>query len=150
MSILEDEFQKLREDLIIKYDELGMRASGEWANTATVEATSTRGIIFAKDYTEQLVNGRAPGNFPPISMIEKWIYDKRIPLVDITISSLAFLIARKIARVGTEHYINRPTDLVSAVITPARIQSIIDKVSEFHIDSFLSDITGVIKELEAA
>lgn len=149
MIVLQEEMELLRDDLIIKYDELGMRASSEWANTAKVEASQTKGIIYAQYYTEQLVNGREPGKFPPISMIEKWILDKEIPLVNITISSLAFLIARKIAREGTEYFKQGGTDLISAVITPERIQSIIDKVSEFQINSFISDITGVFKELSA-
>lgn len=146
-EILQLEFELIKQDLIDKHNQLGMRASGDWANSLHVEAKGLTATIFGNSYTEQLVNGRGPGKFPPISAITQWISDKNIPLVDITISSLAFLIARKIAREGTQYFKKGGTDLISSVITPQRIQRIIDSVSEFHINSFVSDITNVFKEV---
>ena len=104
--------------------------------------------IFGNAYTEQLVNGREPGKFPPISVITKWINDKNIsPTDNISVSSLAFLIARKIAQEGTKYFKDGGTDLIESVITPSRIQRIVDNVSEFHISSFVSDITNVFKQV---
>lgn len=148
-EILKTEFEALREELKEKHLQLGMKASGQWIESLDNKSQRLSGQLWGEPYTEQLVNGRAPGKFPPIAMIEKWIYDKGITPDGIKISSLAFLIARKIANEGTEYFKQGGTDLVDAVITPKRIQEIIDKVSEFHINSFLSEVTGVFKQMAA-
>ncbi len=148
-EILSKEFDSLKQELIAKHKELGMKASGQWIESLENRSERLSGQLWGEPYTEQLVNGRGPGKFPPIKMIEKWIYDKGITPDGIKISSLAFLIARKIAKEGTEYFKQGGTDLVEAVITPQRIQDIIDKVTEFQINSFLSDITGVIKKMAA-
>lgn len=150
-EILNSELEKIKQDLIDKHIELGMKASGNWVNSLNVQTVGLSGIIYGEKYTEQLVNGRPNGKFPPISAIKQWIIDKNItPFDKISISSLAFLIARKIAKEGTKYFKQGGTDLVSSVITPERVQMIIDKVSDFHINSFLSDVTGVFNELKVA
>ena len=86
-----------------KHDQLKMRASGEWADSWSVETTKSDAKSVARlvgeKYTEQLVFGRRPGKFPPVKAIEQWIIDKGIQPMDdnLKVSSLAFLIARKIA-----------------------------------------------------
>lgn len=149
-QILHSEFEKLKAELIAKHNELGMKASGKWIESLENRSKRLSGVLMGEPYTEQLVNGRKPGKFPPVAMIRQWIEDKGITPQDITVSSLAFLIARKIAKEGTQYYKQGGTDLVEAVITPARIQSIIDKVSEFHINNFTSEVYGMFKQLEAA
>jgi len=54
------------------------------------------------DYMPYPLTGRNAGKFPPIQAIEDWIIAKGIPLQDISLSSLAFLIARKISSFGTD------------------------------------------------
>lgn len=151
-EILKRELEAIREELIQKHIQLKMKASGDWIDSVEVQVEGLSGRVRANAYTEQLVNGRQPGKFPPIKMIEAWIYHKGINTLErnMTISSLAFLIARKIAREGTEYFKQGGTDLVDAVITPERIQSIIDKVSEFHVNRVVSEVTGFFEELKAA
>lgn len=141
--------EAIKSDLIIKHRELGMPASGKWIESVEADTKRLSGKILAEHYTEQLVDGRAPGRFPPVKAIEQWIVDKRIPFDGIKISSLAFLIARKIANEGTKYFQQGGTDLVEAVITPQRIQNIIDKVSDFHINQFTSDIRSVFEKMAA-
>ncbi|WP_417867966.1 hypothetical protein [Xanthomarina gelatinilytica] len=150
-EILAEEMEAIKIDLIAKHRELGMPASGKWIESVEANTNRLSGVILAEHYTEQLVNGRAPGRFPPIDRIEQWIKDKGIQPIDanLKISSLAFLIARKIAREGTRYFQEGGTDLVEAVITPARIQRIINRVTEFQINSFTSDITGMFQKLAA-
>ena len=148
---LQEEFDSLKVDLIAKHNELGMKASGNWRDSLNVEAKGLTAAIYGENYTEQLVEGRAPGKFPPIAAITQWIEDKGItPFDSISISSLAFLIARKIAKSGTQYYQDGGTELVSAVITPQRIQQIIDNVSEFSINNFYSQITKVLEDIKIA
>lgn len=146
-NILKQEFDSLKNDLIAKHESLGMKASGNWIESLENRSKGLSGQLWGEAYTEQLVNGRKPGKFPPIKMIEKWIYDKGITPDGISYSSLAFLIARKIAKEGTKYFKQGGTDLIEAVITPQRIQSILDKVSEFQISSFTSEVRGVLKQM---
>lgn len=150
-QILDKEMNLIRKDLIDKHLQLGMKASGNWIDSLSVETRGLKSILWGAPYTEQLVNGRPPGKFPPIKAIKQWIEDKNItPFDTISISSLAFLIARKIAKEGTEYFKEGGTDLVSSVITPQRIQRIIDNVTEFHISSFFSEVTGVLESIKAS
>jgi len=151
-NILQEEFEKLAKELIAKHDELGMRASGSWAKSLELEINKGKGkaVLLGNDYTEQLQQGRRPGKYPNIKSIEEWIINKPIALEEgMKVSTLAFLIARKIAKEGTKYFQQGGTDLVDAVVTPQRIQKIIDQVSEFQISEFVSDITNVFKEIAA-
>lgn len=147
-DILFKEFQEIAIDMAEKHIQLGMKASGEWLDSLEVEATETSVKLKANHYTRQLVSGRAGGSFPPIDAIKKWINDKNIIANiqgNITVSSLAFLIARKIAREGTEYFKQGGTDLVDAIVTPERIQSIIDKVGVSLTNSFASVLVNELK-----
>ncbi len=151
-DILKVEFEAIRKELVKRHDELGMRASGKWANSLEVEISKTDGKSIAKlygeKYTEQLVFGRKSGKFPPIKAIEQWIIDKGIQPIesDLKISTLAFLIARKIAREGTKYYQQGGTDLVASVVTPERIQSIINQVREINVVTLTR---GLVEQLKA-
>lgn len=143
--------EAIKTELVAKYDELGMRASGEWEQSLEVKVSGLSGIITGSHYTEQLVNGREPGKFPPIKAIRQWILEKPIHFVGkIKLSSLAFLIARKIANDGTKYYQQGGTDLIESVITPERIQQIIDDVSFFQVNEFTSEVTGFLEQLKTA
>lgn len=149
-QILQKEFESLKQDLIAKHIELGMPASGRWERELSIEVNRLKAVIYGEHYTEQLVNGRKPGKFSPVNAIRQWILDKNIPFLGkISLSSLSFLIARKIAKEGTQYFKEGGTDLIDSVITPERIERILDSVSDFYINSFTSDITGFLKKLAA-
>ncbi|UAB85694.1 hypothetical protein INR75_06680 [Zunongwangia sp. SCSIO 43204] len=142
--------ESIREDLIKKHIELGMRASGQWVESLENRTKGLSGQIWGEPYTEQLVNGRKPGNFPPIERMRQWVINKKLETTNKKrISMLAFLIARKIAKEGTEYFKQGGTDLIEAVITPSRIQMIMDKVAQFHINSYTSMVSGVFQSLAA-
>lgn len=151
-NILKEHLEDIKKDLVKKYDELGMRASGQWEQSLELNVTGLKGVISGQPYTEQLVNGRPPGKFPPIAAIRQWILDKGINYLgkESNLNSLAFLIARKIAKEGTKYFKQGGTDLVSSVITPERIQLILDDVSYFHVNYMVSEITGLFENLKAA
>ena len=150
-QIFAQEFELLRVDFVKKYDELGMRSSGKWANSTEVESGEFFGRVLGEPYTEQLVDGRKPGKFPPIQAIEQWIIDKGIVANiegNITVSSLAFLIARKIAREGTKYFQQGGTDLVDAVFTPKRVQEILNRLGESLTMEFTTEIIGQFKTVK--
>lgn len=130
-QILNIEFEKLRVELIAAYDKKGMRASGKFAEGLEVETDNNTAILTGDQHAEQLQYGRKKGKFPPIEAIKQWIHDKGIVNKikgDISVSSLAFLIARKISKQGWKRQGYGGVNLIDEVITIKRIQNIIDKV----------------------
>ena len=146
-EILKKEFELIVVDLKQKHIELGMLASGQWINTLAIETTPTNGKILGQDYTDYLVSGRPPSSkMPPISAIKKWIEDKRIIPEDGNVTSLAWAIAKKIQREGTEYHKQGGTDLLDAVITPERIQSIIERIGTRQTLRLVDVIENKFKE----
>ena len=80
-----------------------MRASGRFAESLDIVIGDTFAELYGDEYAEQLEYGRSSGAFPPLQDIERWILEKGVfssILQEIKLSSLAFLIARKIAQQG--------------------------------------------------
>lgn len=151
-QILSAEFEALKNELIARYDELGMRASGRWAESLSVAVAGNSAAILQESYGEQLENGRKPGTPPPSEAIEQWIKDKGIAArleKGMTVSSLAFLIGRKIGREGWNRHNHGGTQLISSVVTPERIQQIIDKIGESQITEFTAKIYDYLNTLQA-
>lgn len=77
----------------------------------TESATEISGKIYAAHYFRYLVLGRGPGKMPPREKIEVWV-DKNPDVLaffktifkNITSKGLAYIIARKIGREGTQIY----------------------------------------------
>lgn len=149
-DILSKEFEALKKDLILAYDSKGMRASGKFAESLEVRVKGLNAQLWGEDYAQQLETGRQAGRFPPIDAIKKWIVDKGIAnriQGEITVSALAFLIARKIARTGWKREQFGGVELISEVITDERIQKIINEVGAEQTLVFTSDIERLIKEM---
>jgi len=153
IEILNIEFEAIRKDLITKHEQLGMKASGKWADSLEVKIVGDNdksvSQIIGEKYTEQLTFGRKPGKFPPIKAIEQWIKDKGIYHISmkIGISSLAFLIARKIAKEGTKYFKQGGTDLIESIITAERIQKIISQVKEINVTTFTNGLIEQLKQV---
>ena len=130
-EILNKEFELLKNDLIQQYDASGMRSSGKFADGLEVEAGVNTVKLTGDKYAEQLEYGRKSGKRPPIDAIKQWIVDKGIVnniKGNISVSSLAFLIARKIGKQGWNRSQHGGVELISKVVTDIRMQSIINKV----------------------
>lgn len=151
MNKLSKEFELLKEDLIKAYDAKGMRASGKFADSleVIVKENGLNAQLWGEDYAQQLETGRKAGKFPPINAIEQWIQDKGIAnriQGEISISSLAFLIARKIANSGWKREQYGGVELISQVITDERIQRIINEVGEEQAIIYSSQIIKFIQD----
>jgi hypothetical protein len=154
IDILTKEFEALKADLIAKHDELGMRASGNWADSLEVVVSENKAQLFGAKYSEQLEFGRKPGGSTGTGTsfseaIEQWIRDKGIANRiegEISVSSLAFLIVRKIMREGWKREEHGGVELISQVVTPERIQSILDKISDIYVVDFTNDLIELLKQ----
>lgn len=149
-QILSSEFEALKKDLITAYDAKGMRASGKFAESLEVKVKGLNAQLWGEDYAQQLETGRKAGRFPPIDAIKQWIQDKGIAARiqgEITVSALAFLIARKIAQQGWKRENYGGVELISEVITDERIQKIINEVGAAQALVFTTEIEMLIKEM---
>jgi hypothetical protein len=145
-ELILSEFELIKQELIQKYNEKGMRASGNFESLLEI-ITKENGVeLWGAGYTEQLESGRSSGKFPPVDAIKQWILDKGVNFENITLSSLAFLIARKISREGWNRQGYGGVELVSEVITPQRIQSIIDKVGTLEVNKFIELVRVEFKQ----
>ena len=157
--ILSEQFELLKDDLIALYNEKKMRASGKWADSLEVIAGEDTVKLMGEDYTQQLETGRrATGGgsgsawATPLEDIKQWILDKGVftaALESISLSSLAFLILRKIHTQGWKREAHGGVELISTVVTDERIQKIINEVGNAQIIQVSSEIIRLIKELEA-
>jgi hypothetical protein len=147
-DILQREFDLLKQEMITLYDQKGMRASGKFADELEVEVNNDGAKLIGAKYAEQLQYGRLPGKQPPSHVIEEWIVDKGIANQiegDISISSLAFLIARKIGREGWKRENYGGVNLVEEVFTPARIDKILKEVGDGYVVEFVGQVIEDLK-----
>lgn len=149
-DILQIEFDKLKVDIGAEYERLGMRASGDFKDSLGVRATDKRGQLLGNSYAEQLEEGRKSGKFPPVEAIRKWIVDKGIVSNikgNISVSSLAFLIGRKISKQGWKREGFGGVNLISNVLTPLRIQEIINNIGVSEAQKIVIKIEDQFKIL---
>lgn len=149
-QIIKEWLEELRVDLIAKYNELGLKASGNYEKELKAENTDKKAVMIAPRYAEMMEIGRRPGTAPPRSAIEKWIDDKGLKY-DIPKSSLAFLIQRKIKRDG----IKVPNKynaggVISSVITEDRINALINKLTFVQVGKITNEIYKMFDSLKAA
>lgn len=104
LSVVADELDALRECIIANHEAAGQVASGRTRDSIRVERTEDGGILWGRQAFGVLETGRKPGRVPKgfYHIIRQWVDDKgiRVPNPD----SFSYLVARKIAREGTEMY----------------------------------------------
>ena len=91
------------------------------------EVTPTEGKLYAAHYFRYLVHGRGPGKQPPPDKMLKFVQDNPHILREakqrfkyITEKGLAYLIGRKIGRLGTDIHLGKKPgiDLEGAILSP--------------------------------
>jgi hypothetical protein len=120
----------------------GIIASGKSAGSLSASSSPTGGDISGASYIYFQIYGRGPGGFPPLQSILEWIESKGIEPVDISKKSLAFLIARKIARLGTNIFSGKSPALALSTIVQegaaSAAQAIANVTREEILDMFRS------------
>lgn len=114
--------------LIPKFVSLGMNATGQWINSLEARSVNGNGEIWGMDYTYWLANGRKPGTAPPTSALIPWVTAK-FGIGGNEARGIAFAIAQKIKKEGTEYY-PEGTDLLTVLQSPEVINYIYSQFQE--------------------
>ena len=146
--IIEDALVKAIEALKAKHRELGMRATGEWEDSLEAQADHNRGRIIGMHYTEQLVQGRAPGRIPPVDPLERWVQAK-LGKSGKEARSIAFAVARKIGQGGTTWYQQGGSDLVEVLEDPQVSGTFYDEIAQYLRVQVSGLLLREFKELES-
>ncbi|TDO68835.1 hypothetical protein EV143_11819 [Flavobacterium chryseum] len=145
--------EALRVKLIAKYDELGLRASGDYADALEPEVTPTKMIMWGAFHSEFMERGRSSGKFPPINVIEEWIETKKNlpPIFREKKKQMAFLIARKIANEGiqvpNEHNKGKVVSAVVDDFLANDINEMLDELGEVYQKRIEIDVLEIFKEV---
>lgn len=142
--ILIEEMEAIRVDILAVYNASGKRTSGEFEQGLELKYEPNKASLFGYEY----LAGRRAGKMPPIESIEKWLNQKGIKPIEsaMKISTLAYLIARKIAGEGTKK--ESQLLIYKQVITPERIQDIMTKITQINIQLFVWELNEVLSTLE--
>jgi hypothetical protein len=92
-------------------------------------------------YLEFLDTGRGPGKYPPISPLIKWAQSK-FGVDVIEAKSIAFAVAKKIADLGTEIYLNhgQGIELEKKIVTlKENLNQVIKESAKFEIKQKLNE-----------
>lgn len=121
--------QKVLEDLaprmLDEYKKLGN------TENVTVTVGDLEVSLHLPSYWYYIEHGRGPGKFPPIEAIQNWMTAKHIvPREDRTVPQVSYLIARKIAREGTQgkHAAEGTIDFVKNTFLPQLYSAIVQDV----------------------
>ncbi|WP_291584062.1 hypothetical protein [Bacteroides sp.] len=132
--IIQEELDSLRLRIIDNHIRAGQKASGNTIESLYVSVDDNHGILFGRKAFGVLETGRGPGKVPKgfYQIIQQWIKDKGIQVENT--KSFAYLVARKIAREGTElHRTGGRDDIYSPEIEKA-IQNIMNRVFGIFAD----------------
>lgn len=140
-DILQIETDKLFKDIEEAYETSGKKTSGEFPEGLNSKVSENRIELFGYAY----LAGRPKGQMPPVEAIEKWVIQKGIASAGIQASGIAWAIAKKIAKEGTNDSSSFP--IYEHVLTPQRMDAIIKKVSEFHAQRFVQEVTVRIQAI---
>lgn len=148
--IIKSEIDSLVADLIDAYEKSGKKVSGAWGEGLEAIYSPNKAQLYGYEYLagrKETKKGHEEGTPYLVESILKWIKARGITPREenMTTTSLAWAIATKIHQEGTNktYHLN----IYEQVITPQRIQSIIDKVSQFNVGMFVNDITVEFNKL---
>lgn len=106
MELVASELEALKQRIIENHRNAGQVASGRTIASLKVEMTEDGGVLWGRSAFGTLETGRKPGKVPAgfWKIIRQWMDDKGIQVEKP--DSFAYLVARKIAREGTQLFRN--------------------------------------------
>lgn len=126
MELVASELEALKQRIIENHRNAGQVASGRTIASLKVEMTEDGGVLWGRSPFGTLETGRKPGKVPAgfWKIIRQWMDDKGIQVEKP--DSFAYLVARKIAREGTQLFRNGGR---SDIYSP-EVKDTVDRVSD--------------------
>ena len=149
-EIIQEEIQAILDDIIQVYEQSGRKASGQFEDGLEAiyqpSKATIRGFVYLAGRGKTKKAGKA-GEPTVQQQILKWLKVKGIRAInnDISLKSLAYLIARKIHKEGTKR--SEWLKIYEQVITPERIDSIIRRISELNVNRIITQINAELEVL---
>lgn len=149
-EVIKEEIDAILSDILTVYEQSGRKASGQFAEGleavySPFKAT-IKGFVYLAGRGKTKKKGKS-GEPTVQQQILKWLKVRGIRPIEegMKLKSLAFLIARKIHEKGT----NRSDwlKIYEEVITPERINSIIDRISELNVNRIITQINAELEVL---
>jgi hypothetical protein len=154
-EIVDTWLNNIERDLVVNYDRLGLRASGEWERSLEQFAKFENGFIKVgirgADYTKQLEAGRRPNKDQSDEGLKAWVGWAGSTFLDEWVKNKGlnlnpYAVAWKIAREGWDvPNPNNTGGLVSDVVNRNRMLDLIRDVSKSIIAEFKSDVISKLK-----
>lgn len=139
------------ERLIKRYDELGLRASGEYDESLRIQITDESMIIFGAAHAKFMEKGRAAGGMPPIPSILRWMDVKpgvSFPSDQKERRRIAWAIATKIANQGikvpNEHNKGKVISAVVEEMAPL-FSEMVREIQLLTSREISSEILGILR-----
>lgn len=150
-EIYEKFLERLRLKFIKKYDELGLRASGDFESSLEPEVTKSAMTMWGAGHSYFMEHGRRAGGWPPRKAIEDWIDVKQgLPAIfKEKKKQYAFLIARKIAKEGikvpNEHNAGKVIDDVVRDFLANDIYEMLQELGDVWLSQIKADVVGILQ-----
>lgn len=141
----------LRLKLIAKYDELGLRASGDYEQELEPDVRGDKLIMYGAFHSQFMEHGRDAGKFPPRKAIEDWIETKQGLPAEFREKKkqFAFLIARKIAKEGikvpNEHNKGKVVSSVVDDFLANDINDMLEELGEIYLARIMIDVKQILQ-----
>jgi hypothetical protein len=145
LELCEAALRQIAADIIQDQEDKNIRASGASAQSIDVSMNDTGGDLVGASYIYFQIYGRRPGKYPPLTTIQEWIKVKGISLEKISIKSLAYLIARKIATAGTRIFQKMSEGLAVDNILAENSDKLADQIGDNVVDDILDAFTPLQK-----
>ena len=142
-KIIKEEIDTILDDIRKLYRSSGKKASGEFEKGLEAIYEPNKGTIRGFVY----LAGRKAGKMPPIGAIMDWLKIRGIRPIrkNQSVRSIAFAIAKKIAKEGTRK--ESVLKIYEQIITPQRINKIIDRVARLNVNRLITEITAELEVL---
>lgn len=135
--------------LVERYDELGMRNTGDFEKELEVRTGANKGEIWGVHYAEYLAKGRPPSDkYPPIDAIHEWVMTKPNFRGERS-RSVAWAIATKIKQEGTSWYQQGGTDLLEILESEEVMNVFLEALGQKMKVRIEENLKRMIKEVSA-
>jgi len=131
MKPLEDIGQRFVDKIKDKFDSQNLNDTGEAKDSLSYKVEGNKLIIEGKARALFLEFGRRPGTFPPIAPIRAWAI-RKLGVSEDEADGVAYLIARKIAREGTDILTDRSKGLQVEILLSELNKELLQEITIFE------------------